>query len=101
MRSTLVTLAVATGLALTLPAAAQGQFSAEVRGSLDSPVGDFDDLADMGGGLGVDLLYNITPRFSLYGGWSGAWFQCDACVDGEEPNTSGFEGGVKLIFARE
>lgn len=101
MRSTFMTLAAVTGLALTLPAAAQGQFSAEVRGSLNNPVGDFGDVADMGGGVGVDLIYNLTPRFSLYGGWSGAWFQCDLCEDGEEPRTSGFEGGVKLLFARE
>ena len=109
MRNTLFTLALAalTGAALAHPSTAEAQqgFSLELRGSLNNPVGDFGDEGGLNAtseaGLGADLIYSTSPSFSLYGGWAREMFGCEGCADDDGIHSQGFEGGVKLLMARE
>lgn len=105
MRNSILTLAAVAGLAMAGPAPAQGQLSLELRGSLNNPVGDFGDAggleANSQAGLGADLIYNATPNLSVYGGWSREMFGCETCTGDDGINSSGFEGGVKLLMNRE
>lgn len=61
------------------------------------PVGD---LADVGGESGlaatVDLLINLTPRWSAYAGWGIHDFNCDGCPD--DLGSSAGHAGAKYIF---
>jgi hypothetical protein len=53
-------------------AAAQGNLPITVGARLDAalPVGDFADSYEMGLGWAVDASFDVSPTFSLYGGYS-------------------------------
>lgn len=85
----------AVGLALVgIPAMASaqtGRISLEGRGGLAFPTDDLEDLgADAGFAAGLDLMYNVNPWLTLYGGGSRSEF------DGGFSST-GLQAGAKLI----
>lgn len=87
--------------AATLPTTAAGQgISLELRGSLQKPVGDFDDRADGNAGYGAAAFFSVSPNLSIYGGWAHESFGCEAGCDTDGFESEGFEGGVKFIVTR-
>ncbi len=94
--------AAAAALSLAaLPANAQ-QLSFEGRGALTFPTGDFGDAADGGAAFGGDVLVNLNPSVSLYGGYQYEMFDCDGCDRDDDGFTSnGFEVGAKLLMNRQ
>jgi hypothetical protein len=105
MRATILTLTALTGLALAAPPAVQAQnVSVELRGSITKPTGSFGDAgginANGDAGLGGDIILSANPSLSFYGGWSREMFDCEGCGSDESINSSGFEGGVKLLMHR-
>lgn len=98
-------IAAAAGAALFVATpgsvAAQVQVSFEARGSLQSPTGDFGDRAAGDVGLTGDVILNLSPRLSIYGGCGFESFGCDGCPGDNGFDSEGFEAGAKLLFARE
>jgi hypothetical protein len=90
------------GFAHPSPATAQ-TVSLEVRGGLDRSVAEFRDAGGMAArgdaGFGGDILFNVTPIVSLYGGYGWDRFGCAGCGEGDWITSRGFEGGAKLLFA--
>lgn len=100
-------LALTAGLVTTTQLAAQDQdkVALEFRAGFPKPTGDFGNPPgiDAGGDwdFGADLIYNLSDRLSLYGGWGRDGFTCAACGDGGYVRSQGFEGGAKILFTRE
>lgn len=95
-----LTAALVAGSAL-LPAGAAGQgISLELRGSLQKPMGSFDDVADGNAGYGAAAFFNVSPNLSLYGGWAKESFGCQGGCENAGYESEGFEGGVKFIVTR-
>lgn len=83
-------LAVGTGVQ-----AQTGRISLEGRGGFAVPTGELKDIgAETGLSIGADLMYNLTPRFTLYAGASRDAF-------GSGISASGVHGGVKLLARRD
>lgn len=84
---------------------AQGRPAVEIRGGLTFPVGDFSDppgvAAESDAGFAADLIYPVSPRFSVYGGVGRELFGCEQCDGNDKLRTTGLEAGVKLLFLRE
>lgn len=93
------------GLALagaSAPASAQEVrgLAVEVRGGFNMPIGDFSDRgAESEAGYAADLIVNLSPAVSVYGGWAKDQFGCD-CPDAVDLWVSGPELGVKLLAMR-
>ncbi len=86
-------LALATAAAVAiLPSSASAQISLELRGGLQSPTGDLDDVADGNAGFGGDIFFSVNPQLSIYGGYGIENFD-------EDINSTGFEAGAKFILS--
>lgn len=101
MRTVLVTMiSAAATLAFTTTAAAQ-ELSFELRGGLNRPLSDFRNEgveARGDAGFAGDVIFNLTPRFSVYGGYAWDRFGCEGCGDDNWLVSRGFEAGGKFIF---
>lgn len=90
-------LALAAALALTVPAAAAGQFSVEGRLGATVPSGDLSDIDQTAGlGLAAELMYSMQTNFTIYGGFSHHRFTCDDCD--ENVTSTGVQAGGKYLF---
>ena len=104
MRTLLVTTIVvaATGVAHPSLTAAQA-VSIELRGGLDRSVSDFRDAGGIeargDAGFGGDVIFNVAPMLSIYGGYGWDRFGCAGCGEGDWITSRGFEGGAKILFA--
>jgi opacity protein-like surface antigen len=97
-----IALFVVLGLAIAAPAAVQAQspFSVEVQAGVVVPTGDFaDDFATTGFGFGVHAMYQLTPMFDLYAGYSWQRFGLEEDeFDGVDVDVddSGFALGARI-----
>ncbi|HEX8904529.1 MAG TPA: outer membrane beta-barrel protein [Longimicrobiaceae bacterium] len=97
--------ALLLGAFVALPARAQGilPFSAEVRGGVALPQGDFNDGADTGWGIGGTLRYRIAPMVDVYAGYDRFSFGADSSSDFDEGvdvsiRDEGFRAGARFTF---
>lgn len=90
-------------LATTASAQSTLPITIEVRGGAAIPMGDFDDGAGTGWGLGATVRYAVTPAVDLYAGYDRFEFGTDADLDEEEfdlgLSDSGFRTGARFSFA--
>lgn len=99
-----LTVALAT-LGLSVPGMAEAQevrgIGLEVRGGFNVPTGSFKDSgAETEMSFGGDVILNVHPALSLYGGWGRSQFGCDGCGGTDDIHSSGPELGVKVIGSR-
>lgn len=52
-------------------------------------------------GFGGDVIFNVSPALSVYGGYGWDRFGCEGCGDGDWITSRGFEAGAKLILPAE
>ncbi len=98
-------IAAAAAFGLSTPGAVEAQdvrgIALEVRGGFNAPFGNFEDRgAEAEVGFGGDVFLNLTPAFSVYGGWGRSQFDCLGCDNADDLHSSGPELGVKLIAPR-
>lgn len=102
MRTLLVTLTAAATTLAWAPTVSAQDVSIEIRGGLNRPISDFRDNGPQArgdAGFGGDVIFNVTPRFSLYGGYGWDRFGCEGCADGDWITSRGWEGGAKILFS--
>ncbi|HEX6750261.1 MAG TPA: outer membrane beta-barrel protein [Longimicrobium sp.] len=95
--------ALVLGAILAHPARAQIgiPFSAEVRGGVALPTGEFGDGAGTGWGIDGTLRYRIAPMVDVYGGYAYFSFGADSASDFAEGvdvaiRDQGFRAGARL-----
>jgi hypothetical protein len=98
-------LALPLVLGLALPASARAQalgipMSADLRGEVAFPIGDFGDVASTGTGFSVGLSVGVLPGIGIYGNYTqirfgGGWTGDDA----SDATDSGFAVGVSAALA--
>ena len=91
-----------SSLAPTAVDAQQGRWSFEARLGATLPSGDLSDAPleqTAGLVLGGDVMYTLSPNFSIYAGGSHNRFNCDGCD--ADVTTSGFDAGGKILFGSD
>lgn len=108
-RSTSVFVTLLGAFVFPLAAEAQwdprGVLSLEARGGFASPTEDFGDgdpglEPEPGLTLGADLMVNLTPQVTAYGGFGWTRFDCEGalCTGDADFTSSGFDAGIKLLL---
>ena len=79
-------------------AGAQGTLPVSFQVRLDAglPVGDFKDAVKAGLGWGVDAAFDVSPNFSIYGGYSS--FDFDVRSSTVTVRDDGFDVGGRVLL---
>jgi opacity protein-like surface antigen len=94
-----VAVAVGCVLAATKAEAQEGRWSVEGRVGSALPTGDLTDGAmnqTAGMSFGADLMYTLSPNFTIFGGAGHQSFNCEDCAT--DVSTTGVDGGMKLLL---
>lgn len=99
MRRLAYAAATLAAMLVAAPAAGQGMlpFMVEGRGGLAFPTGEFGDGLGLGYSLGANAIFNVTPMFGVYGGYTFITFDFDDDLFGDTDETfdvQGFDAGV-------
>ena len=100
----------AVALLTLIPAAADAQFvryspifwSADARGGISIPLGDFSDVADAGPSFGAGWAYFLNPRLALRADGSLTLFQAKDDVSAMAPDINAWRywGGLEFHLVR-